>query len=80
MATGKGQTGERPQTGVEQRSRDERQHVHTVHLAVRHSARSAAAGSGPAVLCGQNSTGVVLFMWESGGGEVWGQEVGAGVC
>lgn len=47
--------------------------IHTVRLAVRHSARSvqssvgagAAAGSGPAVLRAQSSTGVASFLWEN---------------
>lgn len=60
-------------TRVKQR-RDDEQHIHTVYFAVRHSARSAqssggagaAAGSGPAGLCGQNSTGVASFLEENG--------------
>lgn len=69
----RGTKGWELETRVKQRSGDE-QHIHTVHFAVRHSAHSAhssvgagaAAGSGPAVLCGQNSTGVASFLWENG--------------
>lgn len=70
----RGTKGWELETRVKQRSEDGQPHIHTVHLAVRHSAHSAqssvgagaAAGSGPAVLCGQNSTGVASFLWENG--------------